>query len=99
MCRFCLIIHKYCVSLHRKQINQLVYCTKVVINMETKAIQIRKSKNITDILRGMDVGEIISIKGRKDSVKQIASRLRSEGMKFSTSVKGISNGVKIERVE
>lgn len=99
MCRFCLIIHKYCVSLHRKQINQLVYCTKVVINMETKAIQIRKSKNITDILRGMDVGEIISIKGRNDSVKQIALRLKKEGMRFSTSVKGMSNGIKIERVE
>ena len=67
--------------------------------MDTRAIQIRKNKNITDILRGMDVGEIISIKGRRDSVKQIASRLKNEGMRFSTSVKGISNGVKIERVE
>lgn len=67
--------------------------------METKTIRIRKNKNITDILRGMDVGEVISIKGNRDSVKQIASRLKGEGMKFSASVKGISNGVKIERVE
>ena len=67
--------------------------------METKAIRIRKSKNITDILRGMDVGETISIKGPRDSVKQIAYRLGKEGMKFSTSVKGISNGIKIERVQ
>lgn len=85
--------------MHRKQINQLVYCTKVVINMETKTIRIRKSKNITEILRGMAVGEVISIKWQRDSVKQIANRLKNEGMKFSTSVKGISNGVKIERVE
>ena len=66
--------------------------------MGTKAIQIRKSKNITDILRGMDVGEIIAIKGSRDSAKQIAYRLSKEGMKFSTSVKGITNGIKIERV-
>lgn len=67
--------------------------------MGTKAIQIRKSKNITDILRGMDVGEIISIKGSRDSAKNIAYRLGKDGMKFRTSVKGISNGIKIERVE
>lgn len=67
--------------------------------MDIRAIQIRKNKRITDILRGMDVGEIISIKGSKDSVKQIAYRLGKEGMRFSTSVKGINNGIKIERVE
>ena len=62
-------------------------------------IQIRKNRKITDILRGMDVGEVISIKGSKDSVKQIAYRLGKEGMRFRTSVKGINNGIKIERVE
>lgn len=67
--------------------------------METKTIRIRKSKNITDILRGMEVGEVIFIKGRNDSVKQIAFRLKKEGMRFSTSVKGMSNGIKIERVQ
>ena len=67
--------------------------------MDIRAIQIRKNKRITDILRGMDVGEIISIKGRNDSVKQIAFRLKKEGMRFSTSVKGMSNGIKIERVK
>lgn len=67
--------------------------------MDIRAIQIRKSKKITDILRGMDVGEVISIKGSKDSVRQIACRLGKDGMKFCTSTKGINNGIKIERVE
>lgn len=67
--------------------------------MDARTIRIRKSKNITEILRGMAVGEVISIKWQRDSVKQIANRLKNEGMKFSTSVKGISNGIKIERVE
>lgn len=66
--------------------------------MDIRAIQIRKSKKITDILRGMDVGEVISIKGSKDSVKQIASRLKKEGLIFTTSAKDIKNGLKIERV-
>lgn len=67
--------------------------------MDIRAIQIRKNKKITDILRGMDVGEVIFIKGSKDSVKQIASRLKKEGLIFSTSAKDIKNGLKIERIE
>lgn len=67
--------------------------------MDIRAIQIRKNRKITDILRGMDVGEVISFNGSRDSVKQIASRLRKEGLRFSTSVKDMKNGLKVERVE
>lgn len=79
-----------------KSTNQ--FTAKLEINTDMTTIQIRKNRKITDILRGMDVGEVISIKGSKDSVKQIASRLKKEGLIFTTSAKDIKNGLKIERV-
>ena len=64
-----------------------------------KTIQIRKNKKITDALRGIAVGESMVFKGAGDSVRTIAYRMGKEGYKFSITKRGITNGLKIERVQ
>lgn len=63
-----------------------------------KAIQIRRNRKITDVLRDMNVGESVVLKGAGDSVKTIAYRMGKEGFKFSITKKGVTNGLRVERV-
>ena len=61
-------------------------------------VSIRRNKKVTQILRNLPVGESVVLKGTTESARQMASRLSREGFRFRTSVKGITNGIKIERV-
>ena len=73
-----------------------MFTAKIRIKME---VRIRKKRNITDMLRNLPVGESIVFKGAVDSPKQIASRLaKDEGLRFTTSKKGFTNSIKIERI-
>lgn len=62
-------------------------------------IQIRRNKKVTDVLRNLPVGESVVLKGTTESARNMASRLSRERPKFTTTSKGITNGIKVERVQ
>ena len=79
-------------------VNKLInmFTAKLRIKME---VRIRKNRNITDTLRNLPIGESVVFKGATDSLRQIASRLaKEEGLRFTTSKKGFTNSIKIERI-
>jgi hypothetical protein len=62
---------------------------------------IRKNKNLSEMIRDMIVGESITLRNsNRLSVMSICSRIgKSKNRTYTTTVKGLRNAVKVERVK
>lgn len=66
--------------------------------MGKNTIKTVKAKSLTSQLRELTIGESVKVSSSRESVRNIVSRLRKEGLEYSATAAGLKTGIVVTRL-